>query len=249
MRLPRMVAALGLAVIATAHAAGADEPRDRPLGVVELFTSQGCNSCPPADAVLADIARSGEAIALAYHVDYWDYLGWKDTLGSKRNTKRQKEYAAALGKSAYTPQIVVNGRRNVIGSDAAAVEEALRTMAKAQDGPRVDISFSGTADSIIVRTGAAKGAEPREAHVVLVSFVPRQVVKVQRGENRGRSIEYRNAVTDYQAIGMWHGKPARYELPRSEFAGKGCAVLLQAFDDRGRPGAILGAAVMPQPAG
>src|SRR5690606_11322881 len=102
----------------------------KPLGVVELFTSQGCNSCPPADAALGRFVQQGDVVVLAYHVDYWDYLGWKDTLGSRANTARQYSYAKAFGSGqVYTPQIVVNGRSQMNGGQADAVEAALGRLA------------------------------------------------------------------------------------------------------------------------
>jgi hypothetical protein len=178
----------------------------RPAGVVELFTSQGCSSCPPADHVLDELASSGDVIALGYHVDYWDYLGWKDTLGSPENTKRQYQYGKSLGeRSVYTPQAVIN-------ADAAPNQKG-------------------------------------NAHLVLVYFDPQHPVIIQRGENRGKTINYANPVTDIQTAGMWHGKAASFEFPKSEILRKGgCAVLLQSVRPGGLPGPILGAAMIGQPA-
>src|SRR6185312_605046 len=113
----------------------------RPLGVVELFTSQGCNSCPAADAALGRIVRQGNVVVLAYHVDYWDYLGWKDTLGSRANTERQYAYAKAFGSSqVYTPQAVINGRSQMNGGYVGEVEAELSTLDRSGEGMAVDIS-------------------------------------------------------------------------------------------------------------
>lgn len=238
------LAAAGVATLYLPRTALAQGATRRPLGVVELFTSQGCSSCPPADAYLADLARQGDVVALAYHVDYWDYLGWKDNLGSPENTRRQRDYAKTFG-SVYTPQAVINGQRHATGSRRGAIGAMLETMADTVDGLTVDVAISESGERVIIDTGAAAGIAP-DAHVILVYFQPKQTVAIARGENRGRTIDYYNAVTAFQTIGMWHGKAERFELPISEVANKGgaCAVLLQAFDDRGRPGAILGAATM-----
>jgi hypothetical protein len=218
----------------------------KPRGVVELFTSQGCNSCPPADAVLADLAEKGDVVTLGYHVDYWDYLGWKDTLATPENTERQKQYGKAFGKrSVYTPQAVINGRAHVNGAKGDAVAWAITEMENKGDGLSVDISVTRTGESVTIDAAAAPG-EKRDAHLVLVHFDPMKPVTIERGENKGQTITYANPVTSVQTAGMWHGKAARFELPRSEVNKKGgCAILLQAVNKEGLPGPILGAAVVP----
>ncbi|MDN2565642.1 DUF1223 domain-containing protein [Aquibium sp. A9E412] len=207
-------------------------------GVVELFTSQGCSACPPADALLGEWARSDDVVALGYHVDYWDYLGWKDTFASPQNTQRQRDYAARLDGSVYTPQAVVNGGVHLVGSHREAIEARLAAEAPLP----VPVVVRETGPTIVIETGAADG---HAAHVVLAYFKPRAAVDVARGENRGRRLTYWNVVTDLHTVGMWHGRAQRYELPASELARKGasgCAVLLQTADAAGRPGRVLGAA-------
>lgn len=235
------------AVVLQAAAAGAAE---RPLGVVELFTSQGCSSCPPADVVLAELATRGDIVALAYHVDYWDYLGWRDTMGSAENTRRQRDYSAGFGSgSVYTPQAVINGRVHVNGADRISVDGAIERMADTADGLTVDVSVSRDGDSIIIETGPAPGRK-RNAHLVLVYFDRVQTVEIKRGENSGKTVTYWNAVTGIQTVGMWHGTARRYELPVSEIARKGsggCAVLLQEARKNGLPGPVLGATIMAKP--
>jgi len=241
--------ALTLAGFAVAAIAGVPsaEARDakRPLGVVELFTSQGCSSCPPADAVLGELASRGDVIALAYHVDYWDYLGWSDTLGSADNTTRQYDYGKAFGvRSVYTPQAVINGRVHVNGADKAAVTADLDRLAGRGDGMTVDLQVSRVGDSFMIDAGAAASAYDT-AHLVLVYFDAGTPVLIERGENSGNTITYWNAVSGVQTAGMWHGKAARFELPASEIEKKGgCAALLQAVDKDGLPGPILGAAIV-----
>ena len=208
----------------TAFAGSQVHAKDRPLGVVELFTSQGCNSCPPADRVLGELAQDDDVIALAYHVDYWDYLGWRDTLGSAENTERQRDYGRSFGSgSVYTPQAVINGRTHVNGANKNAVHRTIERMADTADGMVVDVSIRQSGDSIVIEAGDSKGA-PRKAHLVLVYFDPVRNVAIERGENRGKTITYWNAVSSIQAAGMWHGKASRYELPLSEVTKKGAGL-------------------------
>jgi hypothetical protein len=239
--LQRLAGALAALAVWAAPSAGGDVTR--PAAVVELFTSQGCNSCPPADALLEELAKKGEVVALAYHVDYWDYLGWRDTMGSPENTARQQEYKRALGAaSVYTPQAVINGRTHVNGADRAALERAIRN----SDGLPVQIRVMWSGDSVVIHAGEAKGPIT-DANLMLVFFDEPKKVRIGGGENGGRTITYWNAVTGVQPAGMWHGTPARFEMPASEIAKKGaggCAVLLQETDHSGAPRAIIGAALI-----
>jgi len=238
---------LTLFAVIFSGAVQAQQRTQKPLGVVELFTSQGCSSCPPADHVFSSIVRNGNAVALAYHVDYWDYLGWKDTLATKENTKRQRDYAQMLESPVYTPQVVINGRVHLPGWRGEEIEDALKTMDGTPEGLTVDVTVSETADSVIIETGDVP--QRTKAHVVLVYFTTRQAVEIKRGENDGKLVEYWNAVTDLQTIGMWHGKATRFELPRSEVEKQdgGCAVLLQSVEDGAKPGPVLGAAMIRPP--
>ncbi|HMH66039.1 MAG TPA: thioredoxin family protein [Rhizomicrobium sp.] len=246
------LAALVLASWAFAGAGQAAETgkpqADKPLGVVELFTSQGCSSCPPADALFAELAAKEDLVALAYHVDYWDYLGWQDTLSRKENTERQNDYMRAFGsRSVYTPQAVINGRVHVNGASRGEVDGALARMARGGEGMRVAIKVSKTSDRVMIDAGDA-GSGPSDAHVVIVYFDPPQTIKIGQGENTGRKMTYWNAVTSIQTAGLWHGKAQRYELPMSEISKKGgSAVLLQSVGKDGMPGPILGAAFIHKP--
>ena len=218
-----------------------------PVGVVELFTSQGCSSCPPADTLFESFAARDDVVALAYHVDYWDYLGWNDTLASKESTERQYGYMRTFGnRSVYTPQAVVNGRVDASGADKGAIETALADLGEAGKGLTVPISVRQAGDSVVIETGESSG-HIEKAHVLLVHYAPRTPIKISRGENKGRTITYWNAVTGVQTAGMWHGAVARFEMPLAAIkrVGKGgCAVLLQSVGADGRPGPILGAAVI-----
>jgi hypothetical protein len=240
----RLVVRLAAAMALFAAPALAGDIPD-PKGVVELFTSQGCNSCPPADDVLAQLDAGGDIIALGYHVDYWDYLGWKDTLATPDNTERQKLYGKAFGKrEVYTPQAVVNGRVHVKGGKHGVVGAAIAELERENKGLSVDLTITRSGDSVVIDVAGAPSGKG-DAHLVLVHFDRKKTVTIERGENKDKTITYTNPVTDVQTAGMWHGKPARFELPRSELGKKGgCAVLLQAVDSEGLPGPILGAAVV-----
>lgn len=227
------------------------EPAAVQPGVVELFTSQGCSSCPPADANLAEFAQRDDVIALAYHIDYWDYLGWSDTLASPENTQRQHDYATALGqRSVYTPQAVINGRQHVNGADKSAIVRMLSETTK--QSIQVDVSIWKGADSVVIEaTQAGEGGEVVKANLMLVFFDAKTMVKILRGENAGKRVAYWNAVTGIQTAGMWHGEDLRLEIPISELRRKGtggCAALLQSLGKDGAPGAIIGAAVLKDPA-
>jgi hypothetical protein len=183
-------------------------------GVVELFTSQGCSSCPPADAALSNTIDQGGLVALAWHVDYWDYLGWKDTFSSPSATARQAHYAARLGDGSYTPEFVINGAQG--SSNSSVIASASLP---------VSVSVSGGQAHV----GAGQGA----ANVYLVNFEPSATVPIARGENAGHSVTYRHIVTSMSNLGEWNG--AELNLPA---AGKNCAVIVQ----RPGQGEILGAA-------
>lgn len=230
-----------IAFASAAHAGG------KP--VIELFTSQGCSSCPAADALLGKLATGGNVIPLTLAVDYWDYLGWRDTLGRPENTARQKDYAKSFGsRSVYTPQAVVNGRADVNGADLAAIDGKLDSLADAGEGLSVPISVRHDGDSLVVETG--EGRPDARAHVLVVYYAPAKPVVIDEGENGGRTITYWNAVSDVDTAGMWHGAATRYELPASEMARKGaggCAILLQSVGKDGLPGPILGAADIGRP--
>ncbi|KXF79540.1 hypothetical protein ATN84_04295 [Paramesorhizobium deserti] len=219
--------------------------------MVELFTSQGCNSCPPADALLSDLAKRNDVVALAFHVDYWDYLGWRDTLASPENTARQTAYRNAMkGSMIYTPQVILNGRAQVNGNNAAAIRSGIARMSDAPGGLTVPVSITRLdGERIVIEAGSGpKPAAP--VHLIIAYFDDKAIVPIKGGENSGRSIIYRNAVRDIETIGMWDGKPLRVEIPASELAKKkasGCAVLLQEVSDDSRLGPILGASMLRPP--
>lgn len=213
-----------------------------------MFTSQGCGFCPPADELLAELARSGEVIALSYHVDYWDYLGWRDTMATPDNTARQQQYSQAFGtRSVYTPQAVINGRFHLNGAKRNRLESAISSQSATHQGLSIDLKISYEDNMLVVETGAAE-RPVKNVQLMMVYFEPATRVKIDHGKNAGREITYWNAVSGFHAAGMWHGRKARYELPANEVTRKGtggCAVLLQEMSETGLPGAILGAALIP----
>ena len=234
--------ALLIAVALLSPAAARAQDATAPKGVVELFTSQGCSSCPPADAVLGALVSRGDLLALSYHVDYWNYLGWADTLASKQNTGRQYGYAATMSRSnVYTPQAVLNGRTDVNGADRNAIETGLKKLDGAGQGLAVPIRASVNGKEMDISVGAGTGA----GDVVIAYFKRKQTVPITRGENRGKTITYLNSVTEVETVGMWKGDALQLKLPMSVMDMReydGCAVLLQQTGPNGEPGPILGAA-------
>jgi hypothetical protein len=240
MTIRNVVVLAGLFLAGTAFAEEGRTPR----GVVELFTSQGCSSCPPADETLKGLIGQGDVVALSYHVDYWNYLGWTDTLSSKENTDRQYGYAQSLGRSGvYTPQAVINGRDHVKGTELKAINSKIDSLRLSGKGLSVPVNARMHGKEIQIEIGEGQG----EAEVVVAYFTKRQMVEVEKGENAGKRMEYWHSVYDVQSIGIWDGKPLKLTLP-GKLMGKlkkdGCAVLLQRSGAGGEPAAILGAAIL-----
>jgi hypothetical protein len=200
----------------------------RPV-VVELFTSQGCSSCPPADALLGELARRGDVVALGFHISYWDSLGWKDPLSSQGSTDRQKAYARQFGGRVYTPQIVVDGVSEMVGSDRKAVQAALRTERPEANAP---VSFAADRRTVAIGAGDGKG------EALLVRFVKERTTDIAAGENAGRLSRDANGVRELRTLGAWDGSALRFPV-EPPGAGEGIAVLVQAADGR-----MLGAAAL-----
>jgi hypothetical protein len=217
-----------------AHASAA------PRAVVELFTSQGCSSCVPADRFFAELAERDDVIALSLHVDYWDYLGWRDTLASPENTARQRYYAEVQGsRRVYTPQMVVNGTTGLVGSDRAGVEAAV-----AESRLPVPVTMRRGSGTVEIEVGSSGVPGKRPTTIRLALFSREAKVEIGRGENAGATIEYYNVVRTMRPVGMWDGDPVKITLPKNELMGNGidgCAIIVQEDLPNG-PGAILGAA-------
>lgn len=211
--------------------------------ILELFTSQGCSSCPPADALLKDFAQDPGVAALSLPVDYWDYLGWKDTFASPRNTERQKAYAKARGDGAiYTPQLVVNGTLHVNGARKPEIQSAIELTHNNTGLQHVPIRFWQEANTLNIEAGGAEaGREIAEATVWLGLVQPTGTVEITKGENAGNTLTYTNIVRELTPIGLWKGQPLLIQIPRAavmQAATQKSVVLIQ----EGKAGPIIGAA-------
>jgi hypothetical protein len=240
--LSRWSGALGVcAVVAIVRPAYAD-----PRAVVELFTSQGCSSCPAADKVLGELAKDPNIIALSLPIDYWDYLGWKDTLADARFSARQKAYSHARGdRDVYTPQIVVNGSAHVIGSDRAGIEGAIDTTKQADGVMSVPVSMTLSGKQINVSVAASsKGPAAKHGEVWICSVSKSVPIKIGKGENRGKEITYYNVVRTLLKVGDWNGSAGSWTVPLENISREGvdAAVVYVQDGSREKPGPMLGAA-------
>ncbi|SIO28635.1 hypothetical protein SAMN05444722_1219 [Rhodovulum sp. ES.010] len=223
------------ALIAAWLALAGDARADGSPVVVELFTSQGCSSCPPADALIAELSKREDVIPLALHVDYWDYIGWKDIFADPAHTRRQKAYARAAGsRSIYTPQMVVGGQDHVVGyrpMDLAQLIEAHRGLSSP-----VTLTLERDGDTVTVR---ARSEQTFEEDVVLqiVRYEPSEEVEIKHGENAGKTLHYSNIVEVWNAVARWDGaKPLVMTLKTKDEEP------IVAIIQRAGPGRILAAA-------
>jgi hypothetical protein len=208
-------------------------------GVIELFTSQGCSSCPPADRLLSTMAANPAIVALSFPIDYWDYIGWKDTLASPEFTARQKAYAAALGEGhVYTPQAVVDGLVDAVGSDKAAIDHAVKIGRDSKGALSVPVHLHESAGVLQVDIGAGNDVS---AAVYVLRVAKSRTVTIERGENSGHSLTYTNVVRAIHKIGEWDGKPESLKLTELKGDDEAYIVLVQQGSEE-EPGAILGAA-------
>ncbi|MFK8252849.1 DUF1223 domain-containing protein [Ancylobacter terrae] len=246
----RACALTGFGMMATLVLAGGAQAQSpdttsttAPKAVVELFTSQGCSSCPPADKLISDMtAKRPDVIALTLAVDYWDYLGWKDTLAKHGHSMRQKAYARLRGDGRmFTPQVVVNGVAMAVGSDGPAVETAVQSAVP----PSVPVALAVTEGKLAVGVGAGSAS----GEVWLCPLASSVTVAIGRGENEGKQVTYHNVVRRWVKLGDWNGAAAQFETPVAAFMADGIdavAVLVQRGTP-GTPGAIVGAGVMALP--
>jgi hypothetical protein len=196
------IAAFALAALSAFTFVAPAAAQDNPV-VVELYTSQGCSSCPPADAMLHELADRDDVIALALHVDYWDYIGWKDLFGNPAHAVRQRAYAAAgQRRTIYTPEMVVQGQTDIVGAKATALAKAISVHAQAAQSVDLDITRKGSDVTIYAQ---ALAAVTGPMTVQMLRYTPRQVTKIKRGENAGKTIEYANVVDALQVLGTWDG--------------------------------------------
>jgi hypothetical protein len=222
---------------------GHSEPSARDPVLIELFTSQGCSSCPPADKLLNEYRDKPGVITLSFSVDYWNYLGWHDTLSSPANSERQRDYALARGDGrVYTPQVVVDGITHVNGANEAAIEMALRTATKRLKDVKVPVSMRAEGNSLVIDIGAApKTSDMRQATVWLAVAKDKETVAISRGENRGKKITYSHPVRELTPIGMWKGETMTLRLPLNDLQTIGGDCLVAMLQVEGS-GPILGAA-------
>ncbi len=234
----RHIPAILIGVLAAAPAMAEEMPI-----VVELFTSQGCSACPPADAVMRELATMDGVIALSLHVDYWDYIGWPDSFAKPAHSVRQEAYARAAGeRMVYTPQIVVNGMDRVIGGDAMAVMEQLHAHAGTMTPVALRLSREGS--KIRIEATTTSPMPPLTVH--LVRFNPSETVTIPDGENAGMIVDYTNIVTGWEVVGSWSSEtPLSLDVPAD--GPDGIAVLLQEEGPSpgSEPGPIRAAALLP----
>ena len=239
--ISRWSSALGVcAIVAIIRPAHAD-----PRAVVELFTSQGCSSCPPADQIIGELAKDPNVIALSMPIEYWDYLGWKDTLADSRFSARQKAYSQKRGdRDVYTPQVIVNGSANVIGSDRAAIDSAIQNTQKTTGVMSVPVTMTLSGKQINVSVAASKAATPGHGEVWICSVSKAVPISIGRGENRGRQVTYYNVVRNILKVGDWNGSSGSWTVPLENISRDGvdAAVVYVQDGNREKPGPMLGAA-------
>jgi len=236
-RLPALAAAV--AVLATGALPAGAEPR----AVVELFTSQGCSSCPPADRLLGELARDPSLVTMSLPIDYWDYIGWKDTLAKPRHSARQRFYAKTRGDGeVFTPQVVVNGLTHAVGNDKAAIEQAIAQSRR--DGAALSLPVKlAIADGKLNVSVLAANSESASGEVWLCALGKAVPVAIGRGENSGHTVTYHNVVRRWVKLGDWSGAARNFTVPLADFeAADAMAVIVQSGTGD-RPGTMLGAAL------
>jgi len=237
-----MIGAIVSTLITAASSGAGAEPR----AVIELFTSQGCSSCPPADKLLGELSKDPSIIPLSLAIDYWDYLGWKDTLSLPGHRNRQKAYSSARGdREVYTPQVVINGSAQALGSDRNAIERAI---AQSQRNPAtLSLPVTLAVADGQVRVNAPAGKSGSSADVWLCPLSRAVPVAIDRGENKGRTLTYHNVVRRWVKLGQWTGKAEAWSLPVTDIGSDNIdavAVIVQGSRATAPgPGPILGAAI------
>jgi hypothetical protein len=240
--ISRWSGALGVcAIVAIIRPVHAD-----PRAVVELFTSQGCSSCPPADKIIGELAKDPSVIALSMPIDYWDYLGWKDTLADSRFTARQRAYSQMRGdRDVYTPQAVVNGSVHVIGSDRAGIEGAISDTTKSDAVMSVPVSMTLAGKQLNVSVAASQAGSAASHGEIWICAISQAVpISIGRGENRGHEVTYHNVVRNLLKVGDWNGTAGNWTVPLENISREGVDAAAVYVQDGSRetPGPMLGAA-------
>jgi hypothetical protein len=234
-----LVGFIGAVLVIASGPSAKSEPR----AVIELFTSQGCSSCPPADKLLSDLRNDSSLVTLTLPIDYWDYLGWKDTLALPGHAARQKAYSHMRGdREIYTPQVVVNGLIQALGSDRGEIEKAMAQGRRTDATLKVAIRVAIDGERITVTLPNGNG-DDASGEVWLCPLSRSVAVGIGRGENRGRTITYTNVVRRWVKLGTWSGKSQTFTVPLDTVNAAGVdevAILVQ-NGSSDRPGAILGA--------
>ncbi len=233
--------AVAIALAATSVA------RAEAKAAIELFTSQGCSSCPPADKLMGELALDPSLVVVSLAVDYWDYLGWKDTLALKGHAKRQHAYSKVRGdREVYTPQVVVNGLMHVAGNDRSAIERAVEITRRESKAMRLNVSVTRTGEALVVEVPAGKEIQT-SAEVWLMPISAKVPVVIERGENRGKTITYNNVVRRWVKLGEWKGNSEVFTIALKDVqaAEIDSVVVLVQNGGVSAPGAILGAAIAP----
>jgi hypothetical protein len=236
-----ILAFVAAAVLPAKAQTGGVEPR--PRAVVELYTSQGCSSCPPADKLMAELVKDSSLIILSLPVDYWDYLGWRDTLAHSAFTYRQRAYSAIRGdRKVYTPQAVINGVAHAVGSDRAQIEKAAADTRGQGGVMAAEIAITRGEGGLAVRC-PSREAEADPGHLWAMPFVRERSVQIGRGENGGRSVSYVNVVRGLSRIGECRGPAGAVSIPAASLTddADGVVVLLQSGNEK-KPGPVLAAA-------
>jgi len=236
---------LACAIVVACATAPVSYAGAEPRAVIELFTSQGCSSCPPADKLLSQFTSDPSLIPLSLPIDYWDYLGWKDTLADPRNSARQRAYSRVRGdREVYTPQVVVNGTLHALGSDKEAIEAAIASSRKSVLTLSLPVAMRVDNGRLLVSVpGAGEGHS--SAEVWLYGLLKAATVAIGRGENRGKTITYHNVARHWVKLGTWTGKAETWSVPLQEFGDEGideAAVMVQG-GTVDQPSAMYGAAV------
>jgi hypothetical protein len=225
-----------------------------PRAVIELFTSQGCSSCPAADKLLGELAQDPSLLTMSLAVDYWDYLGWKDTLAVHGHSVRQQAYSDVRGdRERYTPQVVINGVVQVLGSDKAAIEKAIAQTASTASTLQLPVTVAITDGKVTVNVPAAGDGQSTDqnAEVWLCPITAKAPVAIGRGENSGKTLTYNNVVRRWVKLGDWSGKAASFsvpvaDLPKSDMSPADIdrvSVIVQS-GSAAKPGLMLGAATI-----
>jgi hypothetical protein len=214
-----------------------------PRAVVELFTSQGCSSCPPADRLLGELAHDPSIVAMSLPIDYWDYIGWKDTLAKPRHAARQRFYAKTRGDGeVFTPQVVVNGITHAIGSDKGAIEQAIVQSRRNAATLSLPVKLS-VADGKLNVNVLAANPESTGGEVWLCALGKSVPVEIGRGENRGHTVTYHNVVRRWVKLGDWTGAARTFSVPVADFESADAFAVIVQGGTVDHPGAMLGAAL------